>query len=88
MDEGFQMDRYREHILSVPGWDIVLFSDISPLADDDRRAKAWRLITLVFMDDKREVEFAQHNRDLRVQRAYHETHEQGQGSPGTAQGAP
>jgi hypothetical protein len=71
---GFRIEHYREHILSLLSWDTVLFSDIVPLAEDCRRDRTWRFITLVFMENDREVELVQHGNDLVVQRVYNEAH--------------
>ncbi|MFC1896477.1 hypothetical protein ACFL0Q_07455 [Thermodesulfobacteriota bacterium] len=70
---GFQMDQYRQHILSVLGWNSTLFSDIDSLVEDRRKDRIWRFVTLVFMYQSREVQLTQCGNDLQVQRAYHET---------------
>jgi len=51
----FRMDDYHNHIMSALGWDSMLFSDIAPLTDDDRRDRVWRFITLIFMQNDHEV---------------------------------
>jgi hypothetical protein len=66
----FAISDYREHILSALSWDSMLFSDISPLIQNLRADKAWRFITVVFMDHEREIELVQHGNDLVIQRAH------------------
>jgi hypothetical protein len=74
MDDCFRMDQYREHISSVLSWEGVLFSDIAPLIGDYRRDKIWRFITLIFMENGREVELTQYGRNLLVQRRQDEAY--------------
>ena len=64
------MGKYRNHILSALGWDLMLFSQIQPLVADIRDDKINRFITLVFMDHEREVELSQYGDDLSIQRRY------------------
>ena len=68
------MGHYREHILSILDWDSVLFSNMSPLTEDWRLDKIWRFITLIFMENDREVKLTQHGSDLRVQKVYNEAY--------------
>lgn len=71
----FHMDRYHDHILSNLGWDSILFSDIASLAEDSRHDKAWRFVTLVFMQNSGEVALTQHGSDnLWVQKVHHEAY--------------
>ena len=70
----FNMDHYRDHILSVLTWDNMPFSDITPLIDDCRKDRVWRFITLVFMQNDREVDVTQYGTGLMVQRVYNEAH--------------
>ena len=69
---GFDLNNYRDHILSILSWDCMLFSDISPIIEDCRLDKIWRFITLIFMHNDREVELTQYGNDLLVQKVYHE----------------
>jgi len=69
---SFRMGDYRSHILSILGWDSVLFTDITPFIEDDRRDRVGRFITLVFMENDGEIELTQHGSDLLIQRVYHE----------------
>ena len=69
-DNLFDMDKYRQHILSVLTWDTMLFSEIDPLIDDIRDDRTYRFITLVFMDHDREIELNQFGNDLSIQRRY------------------
>lgn len=70
----FNMNDYRSHINSVLNWDCMLFSNIEPLGDDFKTDKVWRFITLVFMQQDREVELTQHGNDILVKRAYNEAY--------------
>ena len=70
----FSMGDYHNHIISVLGLDSMLFSDITPLTDDDRRDRVWRFITLIFMQNDREVELMQDGTDIWVQRIYNEAY--------------
>ena len=76
LDTGniFDMEDYRRHILAMLGWDPVLFSEITPLAEDDRTDRVGRFITLVFMDNEQEVDLTQNGADLLVQKRYNEAH--------------
>ncbi|MBL7175725.1 MAG: hypothetical protein ISS66_07870 [Desulfobacteraceae bacterium] len=56
---SFRMDDYRQHILSTLSWDSIAFSKLTPIIDDFRQDKVWRFITLVFMDNDRELELRQ-----------------------------
>ena len=71
---NFAISEYREHILSGLSWNSMFFSEIKPLIPDLRADKAWRFITLVFMDNDREVQLAQHGNDLVIQRIHNEAH--------------
>jgi hypothetical protein len=73
-DVPFDMDKYRKHILSMLSWDCMLFSDIEPIIEDDRKDRAWRFITLIFMAHAHEVEINQQDNDLSVQRRYNEAY--------------
>ena len=70
----FSMDQYRSHILSSLTSQSILFADIAPVADDGRRDKAWRFITLVFMQNERVVDLTQEGENLWVQRLRNEAH--------------
>jgi hypothetical protein len=74
---GFQLNHYREHILSILGWNSMLFSDIVPLVDDYRLDRIWRFVTLVFMQNDREVDLTQYGSDLLVQRNSNEAYSKG-----------
>ena len=71
------MDTYRRHIQSLLGIQTLRFSDISPLAGDDRRDRVRRFITLVFMDNDLEVEIEQYGNDLLIQRRSNEAYAEG-----------
>ena len=70
----FDLNKYRERILSVLSWDSVLFSDIDPIIENDRKDRAWRFITLIFMEHEHEIELTQLGDDLSVQRRYNEAY--------------
>ena len=71
---AFNMIDYRRHIQSLLGWDGIMFSDVPTLTDDHRRDKIWRFITLVFMENDREIELIQAEQDIRVRKVYNETY--------------
>jgi len=71
---GFNMNDYRSHIHSVLSWDSMLFSKIEPLGDDFKTDKVWRFVTLVFMQQDREVELTQHGDDILVKRTHNEAY--------------
>jgi hypothetical protein len=71
---AFSMAQYRGHILSVIGPGGRLFSSISPMSGDSRKDKAWRFITLLFMEQDREVTLTQYGQDLLVERFNHEAY--------------
>jgi hypothetical protein len=71
---AFNMDDYREHILSRLGWGETLFSDIDSLTENSRSDKAWRFITLIFMQNDGEIELTQYGNDILIQRTYNETY--------------
>ena len=73
-ENEFDLNKYREHILTVLSWDNMLFSEIEPLIDDIRDDKIYRFITLVFMDHDREIKLNQLGDDLSVQRRYNEAY--------------
>jgi hypothetical protein len=68
------MDDYRSHINSILTWDRIPFSEIDPLVDDIRIDRIWRFITLVYMQQNREVNLFQQGQDILVKRVYHEAY--------------
>ena len=74
---GFSMKEYRNHILQILGAGSRLFSEIRPLAEDYRRDRIWRFITLIFMTQDREVELTQFGADILVERVTSEAHFEG-----------
>ena len=68
------MAQYRDHILSSLGWGAVSFSGIPPISEESRRDRAWRFITLVFMQNDREIDLIQEGDDNWVQRLANEAH--------------
>lgn len=73
----FNLAAYRAHILSLLDNHTLRFSDISPLTGDDRRDRVRRFITLVFMDNDREINLQQHGDDLLVRRYNDEAYAEG-----------
>jgi len=67
-DDPFVMDAYREVIWQGVHEDAVLFSQVPALNSDPRRDRARRFMTLVFMEQEREVDLAQYGNDLLVMR--------------------
>lgn len=80
LDSGFEpksifnMDRYRSHILSCLPTEEVRFSDIAQMDENTRRDRAWRFITLVFMQNDREIDLIQEGDNIWVQRIPNEAH--------------
>jgi len=70
----FKLNDYREHILDVLGSDSLLFSDITPLIDNIRTDKIRRFMTLIFMQNDREVELTQYGCDIVVERTADEAY--------------
>ena len=70
----FNMTDYRDHIISVLTWNAMHFSKIKPLIKDCRTDTVRRFVTLIFMQQDREVDLTQNGNDLLVQKIYHETH--------------
>ena len=74
VDQPFDMDKYREHILSMLSWGSMLFTDIVPIVENKRKDRVRRFITLIFMEHEREVELFQLGDNLSVQRRYDEAY--------------
>ena len=70
----FNIEKYWSHIQSVLGWDPVHFSEIPPLDDDYRKDRAYRFITLIYMQNDREIDIEQDGNDLFVQKVHNEAH--------------
>ena len=70
----FDMYKYRDHILSALSWDRTLFSELDPLYPNCQEDRAYRFITLVYMDHEQEVELNQCGDDLSIQRRYNEAY--------------
>lgn len=77
LKSDFNLAAYRTHILSLLDNHTLRFSDISPLTDDDRRDRARRFITLVFMDNDQEINLQQHGGDLLIRRCDDEAYTEG-----------
>jgi hypothetical protein len=72
--EEFSMAQYRDHILASLGCGAVGFSVIPPIGEESRRDRAWRFITLVFMQNDRMVDLIQEGDNIWVQRLANEAH--------------
>ena len=72
--QEFSMALYRDHILASLGWDAISFSGIPPMSEESRRDRAWRFITLVFMQNERVVDLIQEGDNIWVQRLQNEAH--------------
>jgi len=70
--DQYDFGAYRSHLLAGLGWSPVLFSELIPLAGDARQDRIWRFMTLLFMDQAREIDLSQHGQDLLVRRVSHE----------------
>lgn len=73
----FNLAGYRLHILSLLRHHALRFSEISPLVGDDRQDRVRRFITLVFMDNDREINLEQHGDDLLIRRCGDEAYTEG-----------
>jgi hypothetical protein len=72
--QKFSMAQYRDHILASLGCGAVSFAGIPPISEESRRDKAWRFITLVFMQSDRMVDLIQEGDNIWVQRLQNEAH--------------
>jgi len=77
LKSGFDMTPYRTHILSMLSQSPVRFSSISPIPGDNRLDKIRRFITLIFMDNDREVNIQQNGNDLLIWRCQDEAYAEG-----------
>jgi hypothetical protein len=71
---GFNMDYYRDHILSVLGKGARLFSDIPHFTEDSKKDKIWRFVTLIFMQQDGDVSLTQYGPDILVERVGNEAY--------------
>ena len=71
-EDTYDYIAHRRHLLSGLGWSPALFSEMHPYAVDTRRDRIWRFMTLLFMDQAREVDLCQHGSDLMIRRLDHE----------------
>ena len=77
LKSGFDMTPYRNQTLSLLSQSPIRFSSITPIPGDDRLDKVRRFITLIFMDNDREVNIQQHGNDLLIWRRQDEAHAEG-----------
>jgi hypothetical protein len=68
VNAGFEMTDYRCHILSALECGSRFFSSISQLGNDLREDRAYRFVTLIFMQHDFEVEITQYGGDLLIER--------------------
>jgi len=61
--------------LDILNWNRMLFSRITPFVGDHRRDRVQRFVTLIYMENDREIELTQDDQDIWVQRLYNETHD-------------
>jgi hypothetical protein len=66
--DGFLMDTYHEHILSIVDESTILFDSIPPLAEDLRLDRVRRFITLIYMEQDGEVDLIQHDESILVEK--------------------
>jgi len=72
---AFSLDAYSSHILACLTWNPSRFSGLPALDADQRRDRARRFITLIFMEQEQQVRLAQDGpSDLWVERVWHEAH--------------
>ena len=68
-DNEFHMEQYRRAILEdVPPGCLIRFSAIPPVDENQRRDRTRRFVTLIFMEQAREVALTQENEDILVER--------------------
>ena len=73
VSEGqYDFGTYRNHLLTALAWSPVLFSELDPLTSDAKQDRIWRFMTLLFMDQAREINLSQHGQDLLIRRLNHE----------------
>ena len=77
LKSGFDMTPYRTQILSLLACSPIRFSHVSPILGDNRRDRVRRFITLIFMDNDREIYLQQHGNDLLIRRHYNEAYAEG-----------
>jgi hypothetical protein len=66
-ERNLSIEDYRRHIVNLLDAEIV-FSSISPLFPEERRDKVYRFISLIFMEQDREVSLSQYGEDILVER--------------------
>lgn len=71
-EDQYDFGAYRSHLLAGLGWSPVMFSEMDPLTEDARQDRIWRFMTLLFMDQDREIDLSQHGQDLLIRRRSHE----------------
>ncbi len=71
-EDPFDLESYQAHIASSLGWSPVRFSEIPYLTDNQRLDKVRRFMTLLFMEQDREVCLSQSGPEIWVQRRQNE----------------
>jgi hypothetical protein len=74
---GFDMIPYRTQVLSLLSQSSLRFSDVSTQMGDCRRDRVRRFITLIFMDNDREIYLQQYGNDLLIRRHHNEAYAEG-----------
>ena len=66
--DEFSMGTYREAILAIVRQASVMFTALPIVSRNARKDKAWRFLTLVYMEHEREVRLTQYGNDLLVEK--------------------
>ena len=66
-ERNLSIEDYRRHIVNLLDSEMT-FSSISPLFPDERRDKVYRFISLIFMEQDREIRLSQYGEDILVER--------------------
>jgi len=66
-ERNLSIEDYRRHIVNLLDSEIT-FSSISPLFPEERRDRVYRFISLIFMEQDREVKLSQYGEDILVER--------------------
>ena len=70
--ESYDFKTFRAHILNQLDYSERLFSRIPVHAQNLKLDKVWRFMTLLFMDQSREIDLSQYGADLLIRRNSHE----------------
>jgi hypothetical protein len=67
LNQTLSLEEYRKHLLNQLGTELM-FNSFTSLALEERRDKIYRFITLIFMEQEREVNLFQYGNDILVER--------------------